>query len=123
MQNTIYLDCHGQELNKNIKNQSDCRTFSEKGELNFANRYDIKGLGHDKLDERSHNNVTQIYNNLVKIINDVANLNKNKYITAIHIINYHGFENNKTVTNDLHIFFSLMKYLHGNNFRMLKMTD
>ncbi len=39
----MYLDCHDWgKLNKIIKNQLDCRTFLEKGELNFANRYNIK---------------------------------------------------------------------------------
>ncbi len=120
----MYLDCHGWELNTIIRNQSDCRTFSGDGQLNFANRYDIKGLSHNKLDERYYNNASEIYNNFVRIVNDAVNLNNNGHITAIPIINYHSFENNKPIDNTLPFIFSLeMKYLHDNNFKVLKMTD
>jgi hypothetical protein len=104
--------------------QTDCRTYSDNGTLNFANRYDIKERTHNALDTRYLHNDTQIFEKFVELVDSHTNYNKNGTINAIPIIGYHDIDNNKTITGtDVNLFDAEMKYLHDNGFRVLTMSD
>jgi hypothetical protein len=104
--------------------QTDCRTYSDNGTLNFANRYDIKERTHNALNTRYLHNDTQIFEKFVELVDSQTNYNKNGKINAIPIIGYHDTDNNKTITStDVNLFDTEMKYLHDNGFKVLTMSD
>jgi peptidoglycan/xylan/chitin deacetylase (PgdA/CDA1 family) len=119
----MFLHCDGWKQ-KQSTSQTDCRTYSDNGTLNFANRYDIKERTHDALDKRYSHNDTQIFGKFVELVNSQLNFNKNGTINAIPIIGYHDIDNNKTITStDVNLFDAEMKYLHDNGFKVLTMSD
>ncbi len=117
----MFLRCDGW---KQSSTQTDCRTYSYNGTLNYANRYDIKERTHNALDKRYSHNDTQIFQKFVELVNSQINFNKNGIINAIPIIGYHDIDNNKTITStDVDLFNSEMKYLHDNGFKVFTMSD
>jgi peptidoglycan/xylan/chitin deacetylase (PgdA/CDA1 family) len=121
----MFLHCDGwKQQQQQSTSQTDCRTYSDNGKLNYANRYDIKERTHNALDKRYSHNDTQIFNKFVELVNSQSNYNKNGIINAIPIIGYHDIDNNKTITStDVNLFDAEMKYLHDNGFIVLKMSD
>jgi peptidoglycan/xylan/chitin deacetylase (PgdA/CDA1 family) len=117
----MFLHCDGW---KQQQQQTDCRTYSDNGTLNFANRYDIKERTHNALDTRYLHNDTQIFEKFVELVDSHTNYNKNGKINAIPIIGYHDIDNNKTITStDVNLFDTEMKYLHDNGFKVLTTYD
>jgi peptidoglycan/xylan/chitin deacetylase (PgdA/CDA1 family) len=115
----MFLHCDGWK-----QKQTDCRTYSDNGTLNYANRYDIKERTHNALDKRYSHNDTQIFNKFVELVNSQINFNKNGIINAVPIIGYHDIDNNKTITStDVNLFDAEMRYLHNNGFKVLTISD
>jgi hypothetical protein len=89
----MFLRCDGwkqqQQDQQQTPIQTDCRTYSDNGTLNFANRYDIKERTHNALDKRYSHNDTQIFSRFVELVNSQINFNKNGTMNAIPIIGYH----------------------------------
>ena len=119
----MFLHCDGWKQQQQ-QQQTDCRTYSDNGTLNFANRYDIKERTHNALYTRYLHNDTQIFEKFVELVDSQTNYNKNGKINAIPIIGYHDIDNNKTITStDVNLFDTEMKYLHDNGFKVLTMSD
>jgi hypothetical protein len=120
----MFLHCYGWKQKQSTTSQTDCRTYSDNGTLNYANRCDIKERTHNALDGRYSHNDTQIFDKFVELVNSQLNFNKNGTINAIPIIGYHDIDNNKTITStDVNLFDAEMKYLHYNGFKVLTMSD
>jgi peptidoglycan/xylan/chitin deacetylase (PgdA/CDA1 family) len=128
----MFLHCYGwkqqeqqqQQQQEDYSSQTDCRTYSDTGTLNYANRYDIKERTHNALDVRYSHNDTQIFSRFVELVDSQTKYNKNGTINAIPIIGYHNIDNNKTITvTDVNLFDAEMKYLHDNGFKVLTMSD
>jgi len=130
----MFLHCYGWKMDQLTpqmqqqqllpSNQTDCRTYSDNGTLNFANRYDIKERTHNALDTRYSHNDTQIFDKFVQLVDSQTNYNKNGIINAVPIIGYHDIDNNRTITStDVSLFAAEMKYLHDNGFKVLTMSD
>jgi polysaccharide deacetylase len=121
----MFLHCYGwKQQPQHSSIQTDCRTYSDDGTLNYVNRYDIKERTHNALDTRYLHNDTQIFEKFVELVNSQINFNKNGIINAIPIIGYHDIDNNKTITStDINLFDAEMKYLHDNGFKVITMSD
>lgn len=117
----MYLHCDGW---KDKSNQTDCRTYAESGNPTFANRYSIRGWGHDFLGSANYTD-DHLFNRFVKAVRSQAVYNADGKITAIPIIVYHRVGDNQTkdYNLDLELFEKEIKYLHDNNFRALTMKD
>jgi peptidoglycan/xylan/chitin deacetylase (PgdA/CDA1 family) len=122
----MLLQCHGwkQQQNSQHAPQTDCRTYSDDGELNYANRYDIKENSHNGLDIRYSHDDTQTFQKFVQLVNSQTNYNKDGKINAIPIIGYHNIEDDNAITSThVSLFNAEMKYLHNNGFKVLTMAD
>ena len=118
----MFLHCNGWKQLQ--EQQTDCRTYSDNGTLNYANRYDIKERTHNALDTRYSHNDTQIFSRFVELVNSQLSFNKNGVINAVPIIGYHDIDNNQTITStDVNLFDAEMKYLHDNGFKILTMSE
>jgi hypothetical protein len=123
-----YLKCDGWQ---GVSKQSDCRTYSNNGDLTFANRYSLRTWDHNDYDRRYNHNATKILPEFIAEIQRQTRYN-NRGIDAIPILVYHNVDyvkNNHAkdwITNsttDINLFDAEMKYLHDNNIRVLTMTD
>jgi hypothetical protein len=118
----MYLRCDG----FTESTQTDCRTYTEDGELTYVNRYSIMGWSHDSDRIRDSLDDFQTRQMFIEVMNSATNYNTDKGITnAIPIIIYHSIDNTgrnySTTTIDL--FESEMRYLHDNGFTVLTMAD
>jgi peptidoglycan/xylan/chitin deacetylase (PgdA/CDA1 family) len=119
----MFLHCYGWKQLQHAP-QTDCRTYSDDGELNYANRYDIKENSHNGLDIRYSHDDNQIFEKFVELVNSQTNYNKDGKINAIPIIGYHNMEDDKAITSTgVNLFYKEMKYLHDNGFKVLTMSD
>ena len=121
----MYLNCDGW---KGISSQIDCKTYFDNGTLTFVNRYSIPGWTHNSHSSSMYNS-SQMFQEFVEVINSQANYNKNG-VKAIPIITYHNitYQNiigygKGTLSIDKDLFESEMKYLHDNDFRVIRMAD
>ena len=117
-----YLHCDGW---MDQSNQKDCRTYTKKEDLTFANRYSIRGWSHDL--SRLVNSYTddELLDRFIQVVNTQSEYNKDGTIKAIPIIIYHRAGDNEAANynTDLKLFEKEMKYLHDNNFRVITMKD
>jgi peptidoglycan/xylan/chitin deacetylase (PgdA/CDA1 family) len=117
-----YLHCDGWE---DQSNQNDCRTYTKKDDLTFANRYSIRGWSHDL--SRLVNSYTddELLNRFIQVVNSQSEYNKDGTINVIPIIVYHraGDNEGSDYNTDLKLFEKEIKYLHDNNFRVITMKD
>jgi peptidoglycan/xylan/chitin deacetylase (PgdA/CDA1 family) len=118
-----FLRCDGWK--EQHSNQDDCRPYSKKGDLTYANRYTIQGWGHDlsRL-ENSYDNPA-LFDRFIEVVNSQSEYNKNGIIKAIPIIIYHraGDSGVADYNTDLDLFEKEMKYLHDEHFTVLTMAD
>ena len=86
----MYLRCDGF---KEESSQTDCRTFSDDGELNFVNRYSIMGWSHDA--ERRDNSYSdsQMLDRFIEVVNSQSAYNTDGKINALPIIIWHRIDN------------------------------
>jgi peptidoglycan/xylan/chitin deacetylase (PgdA/CDA1 family) len=125
----MYLHCDGFDqgllLYYNKSSQTDCRTYSNDGNLTYANRYDIKSWPHDDVAIRESFNDTIVFNKFVQLLNNQTYFNKNGTINAIPILTYHNidYSKNQDYHTNVGLFDAEMKYLHDNGFKVLTMND
>ena len=109
---------------KGKSKQSDCRTYTPDGKLNYGNKYSLRGWSHDLSRKVNSYDDAALYDRFIQVVNSQSNYNKNGTIKAIPIIIYHkagdaGIDYN----TDLKLFEKEMKYLHNGNFTVLTMSD
>jgi peptidoglycan/xylan/chitin deacetylase (PgdA/CDA1 family) len=121
----MYLHCDGF---KEESTQTDCRTFSDDGELNFVNRYSILGWSHDA--ERKDNSYSdsQMLDRFIEVVNSQSTYNTDGKINAIPIIIWHRIDNSgvgdpEQYATTIDLFEKEIKYLHDNGFKVLTMAD
>jgi hypothetical protein len=100
-----------QQLSVIRTNQTYCRTYSDNGTLNYANRYDIKERTHNALDKRYSYDDTQIFEKFIELVDSQINFNKNGTINAVPIIGYHDIDKKTITSTDVNLFDAEMKYL------------
>ena len=117
----MYLRCDG----FTESTQTDCRTYTEDGELTFVNRYSIMGWSHDSDRIRDSLDDFQTRQMFIEVMNSATNYNIDKGITnAIPIIIYHSIYNTgRNYSTTIDLFESEMRYLHDNGFTVLTMAD
>ena len=117
----MYLKCDGW---KRYSSQTDCRTFFDNGTLTYANRYSIREWSHNAVDLADNHNSTSIFKTFVKVVNSQENLNRGGEINAISIVAYHNIQDaNLRGSTGVALFSEEMKYLHDNNFRVIRVSD
>jgi peptidoglycan/xylan/chitin deacetylase (PgdA/CDA1 family) len=113
----MFLDCAGFKKNP----QTDCRTFSPAGKLNYANKYDARSLSFDVIEIKDSFNNGAIFSDFVKIVNSQIKYNQGGKINAVPLITFHNvaLTTNRPYYTNSGLFDQLMKYLHDNGFRVL----
>jgi polysaccharide deacetylase len=109
--------------------QTDCRTYSASGDLNYANRYDIRSDSFFHVNSGHNFSPPEMFQQFVQRMNSQIPYNSNGKIGAIPIITYHNLTNSmkdydsaaSTITVSL--FAQEMKYLHDNGFRILLLNQ
>jgi hypothetical protein len=117
----MYLRCDG----FTESTQSDCRTYTEDGELTFVNRYSTMGWSLDSARMRDSLDDFQTLQMFIKVMNSAINYNTAKGITnSIPIIIYHSIDNTgRNYSTTINLFELEMRYLHDNGFTVLNMAD
>jgi peptidoglycan/xylan/chitin deacetylase (PgdA/CDA1 family) len=119
----MHLHCDGE---KRGTIQADCRTFYENGTLTHTNRYDIKEITHNGMDNALSHNDTMIFQKFVELVNSQTEFNNQPdgIMRSIPIIGYHDIDNNRLPdSTDVSLFAAEMKYLYDNGFKVLTMSD
>ena len=121
----MYLHCDGF---KEESSQTDCRTYSDDGKLNFVNRYSIIGWSHDNDRKENSYDDSEMYNRFVEVVNSQSMYNTGGTIDAIPIVIWHKIENSgegdaDAYSTTIDLFEKEIKYLHDNGFKVLTMAD
>jgi peptidoglycan/xylan/chitin deacetylase (PgdA/CDA1 family) len=104
--------------------QTDCRTFTDKDGLTYANRYTVRAWSQDATRNENSYNDTVMLDKFIKIVNSQTKYNNDGTIRAIPIIVYHKVgDSGGTFDTSLKLFESQMKYLYANDFMVLTMAD
>jgi peptidoglycan/xylan/chitin deacetylase (PgdA/CDA1 family) len=118
-----FLNCDGYKNHPQI----DCRTYTDNGELTFANRYSVRSWSHDIVEIKDGFNDDETYNKFIEEVNSQNSYNNagaGDKINAIPLITYHNVDYlTGTYHTDVDLFAKEMKYLHDNGFRVLTMTN
>ena len=119
----MYLHCDGYK-NKS-PSQTDCRTYTDNGELTYANRYSTREWSHNSRDMGYLHNDQIIFQMFVEEVNSgIVFNNKKGMLDAIPIIAYHSVDDNKDpFSTDVSLFAAEMKYLYDNGFKVISMSD
>jgi peptidoglycan/xylan/chitin deacetylase (PgdA/CDA1 family) len=117
-----FLHCDGW---KDKSTQTDCRTYSKNGKLNYANRYSIRAWSHDLSRKVNSYDNSALFDRFIQVVNSQFEHNKNGTVTAIPIIIYHRAGDTETIdyNTDVDLFKNEMKYLHDGKFTVLTMSD
>jgi hypothetical protein len=121
----FFINCNGYPKST----QTDCSTYSANGDLNYANRYDIRSDSFFHINSGHNFSPPEMFQQFVQRMNSQNPYNANGKIGAIPIITYHNLTNSmddynsaaSTITVDL--FAQEMKYLHDNGFRVLLLNQ
>jgi hypothetical protein len=119
----MFLHCDGYK-NKS-PSQTDCRIYTDNGELTYANRYSIREWSHNSRDKGYLHNDQIIFQMFVQQVNSgIVFNNKKGMVDAIPIVAYHSIDNNKDpFSTNVSLFAAEMKYLHDNGFKVIPMSD
>jgi hypothetical protein len=119
--NLMFLHCDGYPNSK----QTDCRTYDDKGKLNYANAYSVREWNHNALDRKLLHNDQLIFQKFVQEVNSGISFNNKKGIVdAIPVVAYHIVDNSLDPSStDINLFAAEMKYLHDNGFDVIPMSD
>ena len=119
--NLMFLHCDGYPNNKQI----DCRTYDDKGNLNYANAYSVREWAHNTWDRKFLHNDQLIFQKFVQEVNSgISFNNKEGIVNAIPIVAYHIVDNSLDPSStDINLFAAEMKYLHDNGFNVIPMSD
>jgi peptidoglycan/xylan/chitin deacetylase (PgdA/CDA1 family) len=117
----MFLDCAGFKKNP----QTDCRTYSPDGKLNYANKYAARSLSFDVVEIKDSFNNAAIFSDFVKIVNSQIKYNQGGKINAVPLITLHNVDlaTNMPYHTNSGLFDQLMKYLHDNGFRVLTLKQ
>jgi peptidoglycan/xylan/chitin deacetylase (PgdA/CDA1 family) len=117
----MYLRCDG----FTESTQSDCRTYTEDGELTFVNRYSIMGWSLDSDRMRDSLDDFQTLQMFIKGMKSATNYNTdNQIMNAIPVLIYHSIDNTgRNYSTNINLFESETRYLHDNGFTVLNMAD
>jgi peptidoglycan/xylan/chitin deacetylase (PgdA/CDA1 family) len=117
-----FLHCDGW---KDKSSQTDCKTYTKNGKLNYANKYSIRAWSHDLSRKINSYDNSALFDRLIQVVNSQFEYNKNGTIMAIPIIIYHRAGDTQAIdfNTDLDLFKKEMKYLHDGNFTVLTMSD
>lgn len=119
--NIMYLKCDGW---KRYSSQTDCRTYFDNGTLTYANRYSVREWSHNSIDLSQMHNDTSIFKIFVQVVNSQNKFNNGGIINAIPIVAYHSVQDsNLRDSTNVALFSQEMKYLHDNNFRVIRVSD
>jgi len=103
----MFLHCDGYPNSK----QTDCRTYDDKGNLNYANAYSVREWNHNALDRKLLHNDQLIFQKFVQVVNSGISFNNKKGIVdAIPVVAYHIVDNSLDPSSTW--FAAEMKYLH-----------
>ena len=121
----MYLHCDGF---KDESSQTDCRTYSDDGKLNFVNRYSIIGWSHDDARNENSYDDSGMFNRFVEVVNSQSKYNTGGTIDAIPIVIWHRIDNSgegdpQVYATTIDLFEKEIKYLHDNGFKVLTMAD
>jgi peptidoglycan/xylan/chitin deacetylase (PgdA/CDA1 family) len=121
----MYLHCDGF---KEQSSQTDCRTYSGNGKLNFVNRYSIIGWSHDDTRKTNSYDDSEMFNKFVEVVNSQSIYNTDGTINAIPIVIWHRIDNSGegdpgSYATTIDLFEKEIKYLHDNGFKVLTMAD
>jgi peptidoglycan/xylan/chitin deacetylase (PgdA/CDA1 family) len=119
----MYLHCDGYK-NKS-PTQTDCRTYTDNGELTYANRYSIREWSHNARDKGYQHNDQVIFPMFIEEVNSgIAFNDKKGMLDAIPIIAYHSTDNSKRpFSTNIGLFEAELKYLYDNGFKVIPMSD
>jgi peptidoglycan/xylan/chitin deacetylase (PgdA/CDA1 family) len=117
----MFLDCAGFKKNP----QTDCRTYSPDGKLNYANKYAARSLSFDVVEIKDSFNNAAIFSDFVKIVNSQIKYNQGGKLNAVPLITLHNVDlaTNMPYHTNSGLFDQLMKYLHDNGFRVLTLKQ
>jgi len=119
--NLMYLKCDGW---KRYSSQTDCRTYFDNGTLTYANRYSVREWSHNSIDFARMHNDTSIFRLFVQEVNSQNKFNNGGIINAVPIVAYHSVQDsNLRDSTGIALFSQEMKYLHDNNFRVIRVSD
>ena len=103
--------------------QTDCRTYTVKDELTYANRYAIRGWSHDYARAENSYNNDEMLHEFIRVVNSQTEFNAGT-VNAIPIVIYHHVGDRSSAYNtDLKLFDAEMKYLHDHDFNVITMSD
>lgn len=116
----MFLDCKGYHN----CTQTDCKTFTSTGKLNYANRYTARSFTENLLEQGDLFNPVKIMADFSNVLNSQLSYNSNGIIRAIPILVYHnvGLQNGKPYSTQVGLFSQEMKYLHDNGFKVVDMA-
>jgi peptidoglycan/xylan/chitin deacetylase (PgdA/CDA1 family) len=121
----MYLHCNAL---KDQSSQTDCRTYSDDGTLNFVNRYSIIGWSHDAERKANSYDDSEMFNKFVEVVNSQSIYNTGGTINAIPILIWHRIDNSGEGDPEVYattpdLFEKEINYLHDNGFKVLTMAD
>jgi peptidoglycan/xylan/chitin deacetylase (PgdA/CDA1 family) len=123
----MYLRCDGFEEEEE-SSQTDCRTFSDDGELNFVNRYSIMGWSHHAERKENSYSDSEMLDRFIEVVNRQSTYNTDGKINALPIIIWHRIDNSgvgdpEQYATSIDLFEKEIKYLRDNGFKVLTMKD
>jgi len=113
----MFLDCNGFRNHP----QTDCRTYTSNGELNYANKYTARSLSVDLVEIKDSFDKTKIFSDFVNLVNSPSIYNTGAKINAVPLLIFHNVDwiNNRPYNTNVGLFDGLMKYLYENHFKVL----
>ncbi|MGA9148930.1 MAG: polysaccharide deacetylase family protein, partial [Candidatus Nitrosopolaris sp.] len=113
----MFLDCNGFRNHP----QTDCRTYTSNGELNYATRYTARSLSFDLIEIKDSFDNTKIFSDFVNLVNSPSIYNTGGKINAVPLLIFHNVAwiTNRPYNTNVGLFDQLMKYLYENHFKVL----
>jgi peptidoglycan/xylan/chitin deacetylase (PgdA/CDA1 family) len=113
----MFLDCNGFRNHP----QTDCRTYTPNGELNYATRYTARSLSFDLMEIKDSFENTKIFPDFVKLVNSQSIYNTGGKINAVPLLIFHNVAwfTNRPYNTNVGLFDQFMKYLYENHFKVL----
>jgi peptidoglycan/xylan/chitin deacetylase (PgdA/CDA1 family) len=117
----MFLDCKG------FKNhpQTDCRTYTPTGGLNYATRYTARSISFDIVELKDSFDNTKIFPDFIKLVNSQSTYNTGGKINAVPLLVFHNVDwvTNRPYNTNVGLFDQLMKYLYENHFKVLNYKE
>jgi peptidoglycan/xylan/chitin deacetylase (PgdA/CDA1 family) len=105
--------------------QTDCRTYLPNGKVTFANRYSMIGWNPEVEKSKYPYNDILLLQRFIQVVNSQLKYNQQgQPAEAIPIIYYHRIDNSGALySTHSSLFAEEMKYLHDNDFKVIRMDD